>query len=89
MENTNVRQEEIRSRFFGELSLQLREKGIVSKRKGAKNLRRLTSSNMKQRGSRTRSERTSMRWKPRPLSPPRVLPPRMVTSSWPTLAVLC
>ena len=34
MENTNVRQEEIRSRFFGELSLQLREKGIVSERKG-------------------------------------------------------
>lgn len=35
MENTNVRQEEIRSRFFGELSLQLREMGVVSERKGA------------------------------------------------------
>lgn len=39
MENTNVRQEEIRSRFFGELSLQLREKGIISERKGANILR--------------------------------------------------
>lgn len=39
MENTNVRQEEIRSRFFGELSLQLREKGVVSERKGANILR--------------------------------------------------
>ena len=39
MENTNVRQEEIRSRFFGELSLQLREMGVVSKRKGANILR--------------------------------------------------
>jgi len=35
MENIHARQEKARSRFFDELSLQLREKGIVSERKGA------------------------------------------------------